>query len=614
MWLDNASKLDMLFYKPYADLIKEIVEEGIYNPLTIGIFGLWGAGKSTLLNMIKNSITAENIECIEVNAWMFEGYEDAKIALMESLLQALKSKEKFTEKADDEIKGLLKRVNWLKLGTKAITYGAPLIASIGMANPIPLLLNIANETITDKNKMVDVLKNAANGIENIRENYLNEKEQNTVENIRQFKIEFEEMLKKTEIKNLVVLIDDLDRCNPERIIETLEAIKLFLSVKNTTFIIAADENVIQYAIKKKYPKEHNYEPEISQEYIEKIIQLPIYIPELSSKDIENYLLLLVCQKYLTENAFKILLENIYKSKLLIKEDPILLSELNEIINDVPREKFNNNLESEFRKDIDIINQIKNIIAYTLKGNPRQAKRFLNTFVTKKKLAENYFEEDIDIKVLAKLLVLQKIDINLFKILNEWNKNFTTINEEFKKLYFAFEQNDLSEYKLWDTVQIKKWLNCEPKDLYTKRLDKYFYLTRELLLEKPSDQNIDSKTKEILEEIGNSKQHNIDNITERFSQLETEQIKEGFNILLPQIRKGTLEVYVIKSLFMRFMDYRRTIIEEIKKGEFYIKLGDIPFYKTMYNASSESMKECLNDLKSKNRIEEKLYEMILKGEK
>ena len=289
MWLDNASKLDMLFYKPYADLIKEIVEEGIYNPLTIGIFGLWGAGKSTLLNMIKNSITAENIECIEVNAWMFEGYEDAKIALMESLLQTLKSKEKFTEKADDEIKGLLKRVNWLKLGTKAITYGAPLIANIGMANPIPLLLNVANETITDKNKMLDVLKNAANGIENIRENYLNEKEKNTVENIRQFKIEFEEMLKKTEIKNLVVLIDDLDRCNPDRIIETLEAIKLFLSVNNTTFVIAADENVIQYAIKKKYPKEHNNEPEISQEYIEKIIQLPIYIPELSSKDIENYL-------------------------------------------------------------------------------------------------------------------------------------------------------------------------------------------------------------------------------------------------------------------------------------------------------------------------------------
>ena len=53
MWLDNASKLDMLFYEPYADLIKEIIEDGEFNLLTIGIFGLWGAGKSTLLNLFQ---------------------------------------------------------------------------------------------------------------------------------------------------------------------------------------------------------------------------------------------------------------------------------------------------------------------------------------------------------------------------------------------------------------------------------------------------------------------------------------------------------------------------------------------------------------------------------
>ena len=164
--------------------------------------------------------------------------------------------------------------------------------------------------------------------------------------------EFEKMLEKTEIKNLVVLIDDLDRCNPDRIIETLEAIKLFLSVKNTTFIIAADENVIQYAIKKKYPKEHDYDPEIAQEYIEKIIQLPIYIPELSSKDIENYLLLLVCQKYLSEETFKKMLKNIYESKILIREETITLSELHVIISSIPDKKFKNNSDIEFEKDID----------------------------------------------------------------------------------------------------------------------------------------------------------------------------------------------------------------------------------------------------------------------
>lgn len=71
-----------------------------------------------------------------------------------------------------------------------------------------------------------------------------------------------------------------------------------------TFIIAADENVIQYAIRKKYPPIENYSVNLDKEYIEKIIQLPIYIPELSSKDIENYLMLLVVQEYCNKDQFK----------------------------------------------------------------------------------------------------------------------------------------------------------------------------------------------------------------------------------------------------------------------------------------------------------------------
>lgn len=41
---------------------------------------------------------------------------------------------------------------------------------------------------------------------------------------------FEDLIEKSKINNLIVMIDDLDRCTPERVIETLEAIKLFLSV------------------------------------------------------------------------------------------------------------------------------------------------------------------------------------------------------------------------------------------------------------------------------------------------------------------------------------------------------------------------------------------------
>lgn len=98
----------------------------------------------------------------------------------------------------------------------------------------------------------------------------------------------------SSIDNLVVIVDDLDRCSPDRIVDTLEAIKLFLSVKKTTFIVAVDQRIIEYAVNVKYPQVNGFE--VSADYIEKIIQLPIKIPELSPKDIENYLLLLVAQR------------------------------------------------------------------------------------------------------------------------------------------------------------------------------------------------------------------------------------------------------------------------------------------------------------------------------
>lgn len=72
MWLDNASDIDILFYEPYARIISDIARNKEYNPLTIGVFGLWGAGKSTLLSLISNKLKDEKkIICVTINAWMF---------------------------------------------------------------------------------------------------------------------------------------------------------------------------------------------------------------------------------------------------------------------------------------------------------------------------------------------------------------------------------------------------------------------------------------------------------------------------------------------------------------------------------------------------------------
>lgn len=104
MWLDSASSIDLLFYSPYADTVVKFAKNSELTPLTIGLYGSWGAGKSSLLNMISNKLkgtdTKEKIACVSLNAWQFEGYEDAKIALMESLLKALNENKTFTKKSE----------------------------------------------------------------------------------------------------------------------------------------------------------------------------------------------------------------------------------------------------------------------------------------------------------------------------------------------------------------------------------------------------------------------------------------------------------------------------------------------------------------------------------
>lgn len=610
MWLDNASDIDILFYEPYARIISDIAKNKEYNPLTIGVFGLWGAGKSTLLSLIGNKLKDENkIICVTINAWMFETYDDAKTAIMEALLQELKEKAP-SEKVKEKLGNLIKRVDWFKLGTKAVSKFAPLVASVVSGSPLPMLLNVTGSA----EEIGNTVKNAADSIQLLKDEYWNDDDdstnENTINNIRKFREEFSEALKNDKIENIVVMIDDLDRCRPDRIIEILEVIKLFLSVDRTTFIIAADENVIKYSIREKYPPMNGFDVELDKEYIEKIIQLPIYIPELSAKDIQNYLLLLVAQSHLEQESFNRLITKIYEEKLMISGEVITLEEINKLIDQL-KLSWRDGDKSNFNETAKVIDEIREIVASTLKGNPRQAKRFLNTFITKRQLAKIYYGDDIDISILTKLLVLQKLDNGLFIQLNEWNKQFDTENVKFKEMRMAVAKGTTVEQEPWSTPQIKKWLECKPVELEKYPLDKYFYLTRENLKNSNIDQSgFSSNTKDILVRIGNAQSGGqmaaIINSTKELSSVE---ISDVFKVIIPKIEKGDLKFFVIRELFINFERFRDKISEALLKSNSKIKVGDIPALRTMYQNDSNCLDEAFHKMVEKGTLSQNMLNDI-----
>ena len=81
---------------------------------------------------------------------------------------------------------------------------------------------------------------------------------------------------------IVVLIDDLDRCPPDKAVDILEAIKLTLDQPFFIVFLAVDTRMLVQAIEERYAGKlpetvHPGGP--GMEYLEKVVQLPFWLPQ-----------------------------------------------------------------------------------------------------------------------------------------------------------------------------------------------------------------------------------------------------------------------------------------------------------------------------------------------
>jgi predicted KAP-like P-loop ATPase len=134
-------------------------------------------------------------------------------------------------------------------------------------------------------------------------------EESIPEEIHHLREEFAKLLDEAKIDQLVVLIDDLDRCLPATAIDTLEAIRLFLFVPKTAFIVGADEGMIEYAVRQHFPNLPLASGPLpyARNYLEKLIQIPFRIPALGVQESRTYVMLLLVQAIVGENhtGFKV---------------------------------------------------------------------------------------------------------------------------------------------------------------------------------------------------------------------------------------------------------------------------------------------------------------------
>src|SRR3990167_11458906 len=117
---DNETQIDLLNNEAIATTIIGLLRERPEQPVTIGVHGDWGAGKSSILEMIEAGLDGDaRILCLKFNGWRFQGFEDAKIALIEGIVTGLIEKRPALVKAGAAVEEIFKRIDWLKVAKKA---------------------------------------------------------------------------------------------------------------------------------------------------------------------------------------------------------------------------------------------------------------------------------------------------------------------------------------------------------------------------------------------------------------------------------------------------------------------------------------------------------------
>ncbi len=365
MWSDRETDQDCLGFASYVEVLARCCTHESLSPLTLGIFGLWGSGKTSLMKMLKKRIEDTNADervlTLWFNAWRYEGRDEAQSALIHTIVRKLSDKRTLGDEAKDLVKQVVEGASVMKLA-KVITKGA-----ITMTPD----LNGFLKCFGDESKKL-------------------------VETMEGFERDFEQLLARVEVDNVVVFIDDLDRCSSDKVVETFETIKLFLNTPRCTFVIGADPKRIEEAVGDVYGANHK----TRRDYLEKIVHLPFQIPEQSLRDIQCYVGLLVLQRQLEADLWQELLEHrpaLYASSTTVLE--ALKAWLTE-----HRERVEKGFE-EGVKDLERVLSQASTLARGLRGNPRQIKRFLNILVLREQLAAANSLE-IDHAILIKLAVLE----------------------------------------------------------------------------------------------------------------------------------------------------------------------------------------------------------------
>lgn len=369
LWDDNPTDTDLLGIDTVVEAVAAALVSPALNPVTVSMQSRWGGGKSSVLRMLANRFEDDpRIVVITVDPWEFEDGEDVRGTVISEVLTALSAEH--PDSLGKKVGKLLKRVAWKRVGMTV----ARSALTMSM-NPLELVDAFTPQPEEPKG-------------------------------MAGFRDEFEAvMAEATEIEKVVVLVDDLDRCNPATVVATLEAIKVFLAVPKLAFVLAAEEEMIRWSIAQD--THGGGRSEFADRYLEKIVQLPVTLPRLTQDAAETYVTLLLSQYRCGDKekpAFDALVAHVGKRRAA-GTFPLLGG------------PFDQGAHEPDARDLRMAALVAKGLSSDQWSSPRAIKRFLNAWGVREAIAQARrlaIEPDISLK----LFVLEQRFAEDFKVLEQ----------------------------------------------------------------------------------------------------------------------------------------------------------------------------------------------------
>ncbi len=240
--VDVPTETPKLDFEKYVEGITAAVLGGSPARYTVGIYGPWGSGKSSLLSAVAKMLStpperghaAGSPIVVRFDAWRYQKADDLIFPLLAAVEDAIVA---------------ARPAN----GSRLAKMGAKLSKFVGALEVSFMGVGARFESGGSEPKQAD--------------------------SSREFWSPFSTLSglgsSEEESERIVVMVDDLDRCAPDRVMNVLEAIHVLTDIEGFVFVLALDREYLTKAIQERYSEDRAG----AERFIEKIVQIPFTIPQ-----------------------------------------------------------------------------------------------------------------------------------------------------------------------------------------------------------------------------------------------------------------------------------------------------------------------------------------------